>query len=452
RGRPPRPLDPASGPVAAFAAQLRTFRQEAGEPSYAVMASRVSWGASVLAAAARGERLPIWEVTEGFVRALGGDAAEVARWRSRWEAADRAVHGLAGQVAAPAPPVCPYPGLAPFDAAGARFFCGRRRLVGELVETVRTRLPGPGPHAVVIGASGAGKSSLLRAGLLPEAAAGGLCVSGSERWPCEVLTPTADPVGALAAAVASGAPGRLVRNTVARLCDDDPAARLVLVVDQLEEVFTLCTVEQEREGFRAALEALSAPGAGEAPAAVVIGVRADAYGRCADHGWLSSGLRHAQVVVGAMNAAEVREAVVQPAARAGLELEAGLVEVLLRDLGLHGTGNPSDRPIRPGGLPLLGHCLLATWQQRAGSTLTLAGYAASGGVDGAVALTADRLYESHDEAGRVALRRTLLRLVHLGEGPGEDGLRRADPADLVTDQPTRYAPGRCWTRSSPPGW
>lgn len=294
----------------------------------------------------------------------------------------------------------PYPGLLSFSVGNAQYFFGREQLTATLVD----RLGDPrrdGPVAVV-GASGSGKSSLLRAGLVP-------AIEGMElprRWSWLLFTPGNKPVETLASSLAQGT-GRPPSELLAIIHDDpgelagvlDGSERLVVVIDQFEELFTLCEDEGQRRRFVAALTALIVP--------VVYGVRADFYGHCARFPELVASLERA-VVVGPMTAASLREAIERPAALAGLELEPGLSDVLLRDLGAEeDTG---------GVLPLLAHTLLATWQVREGNRLTLQGYAEVGGVHRAIATTADATYARFDPIGRDLVRRLLLRMVHVGEG------------------------------------
>ena len=309
----------------------------------------------------------------------------------------------------------PYPGLLSFSVGNAQYFFGREQLTASLVD----RLGDPrrdGPVAVV-GASGSGKSSLLRAGLVPTIEGMDLA---TRRWSWLLFTPGNKPVETLASSLAQGTgqpPSELlaiIREDPAELAGVlDGSERLVVVIDQFEELFTLCEDEAERRMFVEAITALNA--------AVVYGVRADFYGHCARFPELVASLERA-VVVGPMTAAALREAIERPAALAGLELEPGLSDVLLRDLGAEeDTG---------GVLPLLAHTLLATWQVREGNRLTLQGYAEVGGVHRAIATTADATYARFDPVGRDLVRRLLLRLVHVGEGV-EVTRARADRTGLI---------------------
>ncbi|MFF5365996.1 hypothetical protein [Streptomyces sp. NPDC013187] len=190
-------------------------------------------------------------------------------------------------------------------------------------------------------------------------------------------------------------------------------ARPVVIVDQFEETFTLCPDEADRRAFIEVLHAACSPaGPGRpAPAVVVLGIRADFYDRCLRYPELADALQHRHMVLGPLTTAELREAVNGPAKAVGLELEPGLAELIVREVSADGPGGAHDAGV----LPLLSHALLATWQRRKAGRLTLAGYRAAGGIQGAVAATAERAWTGLDPAARTAARLLLLRLVRLGE-------------------------------------
>jgi WD40 repeat protein len=319
---------------------------------------------------------------------------------------------------------CPYKGLAAFQAEDAQWFFGRQRLVAELVVRLSEH-----PFLAVVGPSGSGKSSVLRAGLLP--AVWGATLPGVSSWTTIVLTPGAHPLEELAAQLGAvcGLPaGSLlddwqadpirVRLTIRQALAKEPAnARLLLLVDQFEELFTLCSDEAERRGFIRALAGLG--GEADCGASVVLGVRADFYARCAEHAELVAVIQDHQVVVGPMAAAELRQAIEGPVAQEGLALEAGLVETVLADLG-----------DEPGSLPLLSHALRETWERRRGRTLTVAGYQDAGGVREAIGRTAETVYAGLDPVQQAVAKGVFLRLTALGEGT-EDTRRRVRRAELV---------------------
>lgn len=336
------------------------------------------------------------------------------------------------------PGECPYRGLRAFEETDARWFFGRERLVDDLINRLAMRLAPPSMVAVV-GPSGSGKSSVLRAGLLP-ALADGLLLSAARDWPTVLLTPGPHPLAALAEGVQRLGSGPLT-SEVARdplkfsalirttMGSEATGMRLVLVVDQFEETFTLCADEDERQAFITALcTAAGAGGEPDAPVVVVLGVRADFYGRCVAYPELVPVLEGGQVVVGPMRLVDLRRAIERPTAGADLALEPGLVEVLLRDLGAE-----DDRLPEPGSLPLLSHALLATWQRREGRMLTLAAYRDAGGVQGAIATSADAVYDRLDGTGQTAARQLFMRLVAFGEGT-EDTRRRITRKELFADR------------------
>ncbi|MGA5824142.1 caspase, EACC1-associated type [Kitasatospora sp. NPDC094028] len=343
--------------------------------------------------------------------------------------------------------VCPYRGLQRFGEQDADYFFGRSRLTSQLLQQFAGRLSGAGP-LVVVGPSGSGKSSVLRAGLLAAVDRGELPQPEARAWPQRVITPGPDPLQRLAAVLANlspQGPGVLRPEAIATRLRADPGScaqilrvlladragpplRLILVVDQFEELFTACRDEAERQAFVRALACAGAPpGAGGTPAAqIIIGVRSDFYGHCAAYPELVAALESGQVVVGPMTTAELREAIERPAERAGLSLEDGLTDLLLHDLRTDDSlGRDSG-----GILPLLSYALQATWQQREGRLLTLAGYQATGGIRDAVARTADRILNGLGEREQQAVRLLLLRMVRIGDGT-EDTRQPVDLDELL---------------------
>ncbi|MEW2569840.1 WD40 repeat domain-containing protein [Streptomyces sp. NPDC047070] len=321
---------------------------------------------------------------------------------------------------------CPYPGLASFGRDQARWFRGREALTSALVDTVDRRLRTGGVQ-IVIGPSGAGKSSLLRAGLLARLAQGAL--PGSAPWRQILLTPMATPADTLDAALGPDPGGDVM--TV----DAGGDVRTVVVVDQFEELFTLCPDKAERQVFIDRLSRLAAATDEPPSALVVVGVRADFYAACLEYPQLAESVNHALVVT-AMTADQLREAIVHPAQDVGLQIEPGLVEILLRDLGAEGGGRAG---YLAGRLPHLAYALRRSWQVRHGSTLTVEGYESTGGIESAIADTAERIYRGLDERGRTIARALFLRLVRVGENT-PDSCRRLALDDLVgTGLPQRAA-------------
>ena len=305
--------------------------------------------------------------------------------------------------------VCPFKGLASFEAADAPYFFGRERLVAELV----ARLVGA-PLLAVVGPSGSGKSSVVRAGLLP-ALAGGV-LPGSDDWPQVLIRPGEHPA-----------------HELRRAIDGVVAERYVLAVDQFEETFTVCRDEAERERFVADLVRASRP---EAGAVVVIALRADFYGRCAAHPALSRLLAANHVLVGAMRQSELQRAIVGPAQRVGLHVEPELVDALVKD-----TEN------EPGALPLLSTALLELWRRRDGRRLRYAAYKESGGVHKAVARLAEDGYARLEESQKPLARTALLRLAEV-EPEGGVERRRLPLDEFDADVIGRLADARLLTVSA----
>ncbi|MFD7710553.1 helix-turn-helix domain-containing protein [Streptomyces sp. NPDC059786] len=369
-----KPLDPDAGPVQAFAVALREARREAGQPTYRALAQKAGYSASTLSEAAAGERLPSLPVALAYVAACG---AASDGWEDRWRAA-----AVAGAVSAPVDDAteAPYRGLARYETGDAAVFFGRDQLTGALLELVRehrfTALSGP---------SGSGKTSLLRAGLLPALQH----ENTLELRPAalRILTPGPRPVHIHATALSAR---------------EDTAGDTVIVVDQFEELFTLCTDVSERTEFLRRLLAAREP---DSRLRVVIAVRADFLGRCADHSELAAALRGTLLLVGPMSRDELRQTITGPAQAAGLMVERSLTARLL-----------AEAEGQPGALPLLSHALLETWRRRQGRTLTEVAYESTGGLHGSIARTAEDCYAglTSDQTGLA--RTILLRLITPGDG------------------------------------
>jgi hypothetical protein len=155
----------------------------------------------------------------------------------------------------------------------------------------------------------------------------------------------------------------------------------------------------------------------------VIGLRADFYGHALLYPELARSLQDRQIVVGPMSASQLRRAIVEPARKAGLDIEDGMVELLLADMRPPGAPGPAAAGHEAGALPLLSHALLATWERSHGSRLTVADYQASGGIWDAIARTAEAAYGTLDTDGKQAARRLFLRLVHVADDARETRAR-----------------------------
>jgi class 3 adenylate cyclase/WD40 repeat protein len=276
---------------------------------------------------------------------------------------------------------CPYRGLLAFEPEDRAFFFGREEVARDLLGRLA-----PGRLVAVVGASGSGKSSVLRAGIVAAVLAGEV----AEINDVIVITPGDEP----------------------RLDVADRPGRLV-VVDQFEELFTLCEDTARRRVFIDALLGLDCP--------VAIGMRADLYGRLGGHAELARAVADNQVLLGAMTDAELERAVIEPARLAGLRLEPGLVALVMRDVGHE-----------PGALPLLSHALRATWERRDGRTMTVDGYRDSGGVASALARTGDSVLAALPDTSRHLARSVFLRLTELGEST-EDSRRHVTVEELIPE-------------------
>ena len=326
--------------------------------------------------------------------------------------------------AAPADGIVPYRGLRVFGEEDAQFFFGRDREIQRLLEKLKSST-----FVAVLGPSGSGKSSLVRAGLVPELRAGAL--AEVEHWHVCVLRPGAAPLTALAAQLATLHPGKAMQTSLDELARDPrtlhlsvelalanrpPGERVLVVVDQLEELFTLCRdVSERRQLFSTLLYATSAPGG---RTVVIVTMRADFYVRCAAYPEPAQLITAQQMLVGPMDADGLRQAIEEPARRVGLELEEGLSETILADVAAE-----------PGALPLLEHALLELWERRRGEMLTLEGYRETGGVHGALAQRAEEIFNQLSTDQQQIARRTLLCLTQPGEGT-EDTRRRATRSEL----------------------
>ena len=337
---------------------------------------------------------------------------DLARTLVDLQLAKEGLRGFEAPTPAEGPAESPFKGLAAFDVDDADVFFGRERLVAELVARMARA-----PLLGVIGPSGSGKSSVVRAGLVPALAAGML--PGSEGWARAIFRPGVHPLRELDRAVWGAMPERLrgdlagtelpLRALRSALAE---AERILLVVDQFEEVFTLCADEGERTAFVAALTEAALDS--NRRAAVVVAVRADFYGRCAAYPALADLLGANHVLVGSMTDEEHRRAIEQPALRAGLRVDPTLADALVAEV----EGEP-------GGLPLLSTALLELWHRRDGRRMTMAAYVETGGVRGAVARLAEDAYTGLTEGQRNVSRGVMLRLV--GPGEGDAVVRRRAP-------------------------
>jgi len=377
---------------------------------------------------------------------------------------------------------CPYQGLAPFGLEQAVLFHGRGQATARLQVMVTAMVDderAKGGLVMVTGASGAGKSSLLHAGLLPALTAASADPSGCASWPQVCLTPSEQPLQELAVQLAvrcdadpdvvlgelRADPGRArvrARQVLAAEAirrhqqggSGETPRRLIMVVDQFEELFTspVRGHAEEAAAFVAALDAIATPAgpqdpgpdaAGQQGAArhdrdppgiVVLAVRGDFLDRCADHPALARALEQRAFVLGPMSEPELRRAITGPAAAAGLRVQDGLAEQVVRDLFAHtratADGAPGGGSV-VGALPLLSMAMVRTWQHRQDGQLTLHGYDRSGGVASAVQDAAEDAYRDLSPRQREAAKGVLLALTLIG-ADGQPVRQRASVSELST--------------------
>ncbi|NEN96298.1 MAG: hypothetical protein F6K50_12355, partial [Moorea sp. SIO3I7] len=344
----------------------------------------------------------------------------------RWTAATK-------QLATSAKNICPYKGLAYFDCTeeDARYFYGRTALTDQLLEKVRV-----GNFLAVLGASGSGKSSVVRAGLLYQLQLGRR-LSGSESWQIKILQPGEHPLNSLALSFLDSELSDIARGTqfaqakglikkgsegLTELISVMNTQRVILVVDQFEEAFTLCQDSSERQQFfECLLGAL--PKTGD-KLCLVLTMRADFFGKCLeqDYSGLAQQIQQNLVTVTPMSPEELKQAIVEPAKQVELEIEPELVNEILADV--------ADAP---GYLPLLQYTLTRLWEESTDNCLRLNTYVKLGGVMGTLRQRATEVYELFSEEEQAAVKHIFLALTQLGEGT-EDTRRRVLKANLVNQR------------------
>jgi DNA-binding SARP family transcriptional activator len=327
---------------------------------------------------------------------------------------------------------CPYRGLSAFREADNPFYFGRESFVDGLERAVRSKQL----VTVIVGSSGSGKSSALFAGLLPR-----LREEGGYQF--AIFRPGGQPIYSLAGALLPLLEGGLsetdhlagtrklaeclqkgevgLEQVVERIIEKDPTTRQVLLVaDQLEELYTLCGDEVLQAAFIDELLAVVGAGQGRRrlPCSVLITLRADFMGQALAHRPFADALQEGSLMMGPMSRTELRRAIKQPAEMQGAAFEAGLVERILDDVGE-----------KPGVLPLLEFTLTQLWERQADGWLAHADYEAMGGVQGALADYADHVHAELGDEEQEPARRALVQLVQPGEGT-EDTRRVATREEL----------------------
>jgi serine/threonine protein kinase len=319
----------------------------------------------------------------------------------------------------------PYKGLRSFDEADAADFFGRDKLINQLVERLNED-DAAANFLAVVGPSGSGKSSVVRAGLIPRLDTA--VVADTHDWYTADLVPGSSPIANLANALLSVAPSplpeleeRLYTDPQAlnwaaeRILGNHPEARLFIFIDQFEEVFTLVENEAEREQFLALLSnAVKVSG----EVYIVVTIRADFFDKPLFYEGIGDLIQRRTHVVLPLSSLEIEQAIVGPAGRVGLQVERNLVAAIVGDV-----------KEEPGALPLLQYALTELFERREGNQLKLDAYLDSGGVQGALARRAEDVYVQLDRESRDTARQIFLRLITLGEGT-EDTRRRARRAEL----------------------
>jgi WD40 repeat protein len=363
------------------------------------------------------------------------------------------------------PASCPYRGLASYRTEHAIYFHGRGDDITKMLGAVDRAASDGGP-VVLMAVSGAGKSSLLRAGLIPAVAAGRLQTAGAAKWPVHTISPTNRPTDELGTAIPELVellgdqhpeddpdpkwPSR-VRDAVAThaRAKDSPDGRVLLVIDQLEELFTLCEDDRQRHRFVAALAAAtSGDDSGKpAPLVVVLALRADFHSQASNWSWLDQALQDNLQHLPLLSRTRLREAITRPARAAGLKLDKQLVDQVVDDAGMAPTTHRLsglERSYQTSVLPLISHALRQAWLTRRNRTqLGVEDYLTVGGVRGSIIQTAERaLDELDDQAQRAAGMQLLLRLTRLGEDSSQDTRDRCDKTQLIEQASDPEGTGR----------
>jgi WD40 repeat protein len=351
----------------------------------------------------------------------------------------------------------PYRGLDAFHERDAVFFYGRDDATTAVLERMSAQLQASGP-LVVSGVSGVGKSSLLEAGVLPLLRGAGLAdAPEAATWPCLMFTPTHAPLDELAVAIAPLAgtdsaqvrlglgsdPGlfRLTARQAAQTVNGDSSQRrLILMIDQFEQLFTQCEDEYERRAFLIAIEAVTTAAAGQTAAGLVIlGVRADFEARCAEYPVLKDAIQNRYLVT-SMTDRQLRIAVTEPPKKLDAHIDNELVEALLDEMESRKTATSGPGASTSGGvygagvLPLLSHALDQAWRCRVDlKRLTLSDYERAGGIEGAVKSSANRAYTSLTPSQQTMARQVFLRLTTT-TADGVDTADRVSRDDLVQGQ------------------
>ena len=325
------------------------------------------------------------------------------------------------------PPANPYKGLHSFQEADSSDFFGRDRLIQQLIQRMSENSEGS-RFLAVVGPSGSGKSSVVKAGLIPKLRQGAM--PNSADWFIAQMVPGDQPLVELENAllrVAANPPENLLDHlredergllrSVKRILPEDQS-ELMLVIDQFEEVFTQFEDTAARTHFLDSLYVAVTDPASQIR--VIVTLRADFYDRPLQYRQFGELMRTRMESVLPLSSEELRQSIVAPAQRVGVALEPELVTAIISDVGE-----------QPGTLPLVQYALTELFERQQGRLLTLATYREIGGITGALARRAEELYTTLDDEGQEAARQLFLRLVTLGEG-NEDTRRRVRRTELVS--------------------
>ncbi|MFC1408577.1 helix-turn-helix domain-containing protein [Streptacidiphilus sp. N1-12] len=331
----------------------------------------------------------------------------------------------------PASGPAPYRGLAAFGELDAQWFHGRAGLTAVVVDRLERRPAHTGDPLLVVGPSGSGKSSLLRAGVVPALKRAGhhTAVLAPGLAPLRAYAQALEALAAQAALAAQEAQAvqeaREAQGAQEGPSADRPVRLRVLVVDQFEEIFAGEVGDLARQQFIEGV-CTAQPGL-----AVVFGMRADFYPQALRHPLLARAIQRDQVVVGPMSAEDLTAAVTQPARQAGIDVDQALVALVLRELVPRTSGAASAAAHDPGALPMLSHALRAAWERHRGGRLTVGDYLEGGGIAGSIAQSADAIYTELSERERETTRRLFRRLVRTGDDTADT--RRRVPLTEILD-------------------
>ena len=407
-----------------LASALTSLREAAGL-SLRRLATLVDAPLGTLGGYFSGQHLPTVAQTPLFRKVLHACGVTDPAGLESWLAAVSRVRRQPARRSQSGSQPAPFRGLESFQPEDADWFYGREALTEVLLDQARS-----GGVFAVVGASGSGKSSLLRAGLV----AGLRTPKGDgPAWTCVVMTPAQDPLGELCRALAGPGGGAVMADApTARQMARIVEGPLLIVVDQCEELFAGNASDPLTQGeFIRVLFDIVEQRNTTAPTAIAIGLRADFYADASRDPALLTVLQERQVLIGPLSRAGLRRAIEEPARRAGMQVDPDLVDFLISELA---PRTPAGGAHDEGALPLLSHALRQTWLRATGGRLTLADFTAAGGIGSAVQQTAESTFESLDPQARILAKRLFLRMVNV-EADAAVTRRRVGRDQLLSDDP-----------------